>query len=644
MPMLKLPIWASRLLPWTGPYLTAVIAAISAANPELARSWYSHSAYYLMWLLVWVWGLSTVNLISSTGWSPAVWIRKHWTGIAAALVLTGLVGVAVPATLRILSDEANVIAVSKSMVFEKRADNVTHGYRFFMNFFSLDGTRGGVEKHGLLFPFGVHIVHAFTGYRVENAYAFNLLVLLGLLIVAYAIIERRYGKLWGITASLLTAASPVVPLVARSGGVDLLAALVFVGFLCAVRIYVRRRDDAALGFLVSTMALMIHGRQEYVLAGVLGLGLLWAFGQLDPRKVFVGYLPTRLLAFTALPVVWQRLLVSDPFENAAHEAPFSAAHFAKNTWLFIKQYGDLNYFIPFSPAILIAGTAGLAYAVWRFVRRRPALWPMRGMSPDQAGWIAVGAALAIEWVVLASYFRGIPNHPSDVRYFTLYTIVLALLMTDLLARWFPKMPVRAGLGLALTLFLVYLPIAVDGRFINSQLAVRYHAFTIEYLQANAHKNSLIVSSRPGHYAIYGYGSVGIGWANAQRGIILDFLRQHAVKDIYVIQQLDPKKNMEPDESEKLHEDYVLEPVALMQNTKDEVIRISKVVVDNTELNLPMGMQNYRPVISPFPGVKGVVGFPKFKPVSFDEPQSPAPPALPAAVPVPAEPSVQTQSD
>jgi hypothetical protein len=627
--MLALPPRVQRLLPWVAPYFTSVIAAISAANLELARSWYSHAAYYLLWVLLWIWGLSTANLAVRMGWNPAAWARRHWMGLAASAVLAALVGTAVPATLRILSDEANVIAVSRSMVFEKRADNVTHGYRFFMNFFTEDRARGDVEKHGLLFPFGVHLIHAVTGYRAENAYVFNMLCFLALLVLAYSITAARRGRIWGVTACLLVAAMPIIPLVGRSGGVDLLGALVFLVYLCALRIHTDRRDDASLGFLVSSTALMVHARQEYALPGLLGLAVVWAAGRLDVRAVFTGYLPTRLLALTALPIWWQRLLVKDPFENAAHEAPFALSHFLSNNWIFLKQFWSIQYFIPFSPVILIAGTASLAWACWRFAARRPQVWPPRTADTAAVSWIAIGTALAVEWAILTSYFRGIPDHPSDTRYFVLYCAVLSLAMADGLAGWMRRAPVRA-LSLALTVFAVFLPVATDGRFINSQLAVRYHAFAIDFLKKNAHQNSLIVSNRPGHFAIYGYGSVSIGWANHERRMVLDFLRQHAVRDIYVIQQLNPKKDMEPVKEDAMHPDFILEPILLMQNTPEEIIRISKVVIDDVnQPGHPSSFGKYRAVTSPFPGLKGVVGIPQFQNSSPSVPPSSRPVAVPS---------------
>ncbi len=627
--MLALPPRVQRLLPWVAPYFTSVIAAISAANLELARVWYSHAAYYLLWVLLWIWGLSTAHLAVQMGWNPVTWARRHWAGIAASLVVTALVGTAVPATLRILSDEANVIAVSRSMVFEKRADNITHGYRFFMNFFTEDRARGDVEKHGLLFPFGVHLIHAVTGYRAENAYVFNLLCFLALLILSYSIAAARHGRIWGVSAALLVAAMPIIPLVGRSGGVDLLGALVFLVYLCAIRIHTERKDGASLGFLVSSTALMVHARQEYALAGLLGLAVVWAAGRLDIRAIFTGYVPTRLLALTALPIWWQRLLVKDPFENAAHEAPFALSHFFSNNWIFIKQYWNFKYYIPFSPVILIVGTAALGWACWRFARRRPRVWPPRSADTATVSWIAIGTALAVEWVILTSYFRGIPDHPSDTRYFLLYCAVLSLIMNDGLARWMSRARVRA-LSLSLTVFAVFLPVATDGRFINSQLAVRYHAFAVDFLKKNAHQNSLIVSNRPGHFAIYGYGSVGIGWANHEREMVLDFLRQHAVRDIFVIQQLNPKNEMKPVKEDMLHQDFILEPVLLMQNTLDEVIRISKVVVD--DVNQPgrlANFGNYRSITSPFPGMQGIVGLPQFQ----NQPSSVPPSSRPVAVPI-----------
>lgn len=600
------------LTPWTRwilPVLTLTILAISALSSDIASQWYSRLAYYLMWVPLILWVIAYTQMAVSEKWRAADWVQRNRVGIFLAAVLTAAVAFSVPATLRVLSDEANVIAVSRSMSSEKRAENITHGYQYYFSFHAEKAVSVGVEKHALLFPFLAHMVHAVSGYRVENIYALNLLLFFLTLLLAHHLLAPRAGPYAAAAGQLFMAATPIITIVGRSGGVDLLAALTLLLSVWAAILVVRSATEERQIFLLTTLVLWINTRQEAPASALALLAVLTVAGKLHWRKLAAGYIRVRLLILCLLPALWQRILVKDPFEEGAGEAPFGLHHLISNNWKFIQQFWDARFFVPFNPPLLWLGTIGaavLAWAAWKDFRRE---------GSDRSVFLicsSVGAMILAQWVTITAYFRGVPDHPSCSRYFVPFCVVLAITGAWFLGRKVINSAAGrvAVAGIGLLLFIVYNPVAANGSFVETQIAVREYRFVRDFLRYNAPKNSLIISGRPGHYAIHEYGSLGFGLANKTRSSILNNFQNHLFADIFVVQSVNPVTGKVL-KNHDIHPDYVLETVAEMQNTPTELTRISAVLREAYEPGAGMGTSGnaepFTKVVSNIPGIDGEIG-------------------------------------
>ena len=92
---------------------------------------------------------SMVSSISThTGWSLLV-----------SFVLTVSIFSSNPFFYKTLSDETNLLSISRSLLIEKRAYNVTEGLYYYNNFQAL---KHGIPKRPLLHPYLVQWIHLST--------------------------------------------------------------------------------------------------------------------------------------------------------------------------------------------------------------------------------------------------------------------------------------------------------------------------------------------------------------------------------------------------------------------------------------------------------------------------------------------------
>lgn len=578
-------------------FLTAALAlaVVTALNPDLMENAHSRLSYFFVSLLVgiWVWSIWKAR---SEYPAPRGLVRRWWPGILLAGVLTVTTTVSVEKSYRVLGDEANMLAVSRSMTFEKRVDNVTQGYQYYRNFFREPGLDAGVEKHPLLFPYFTHLVHAFTGYRAENAFVLNGFVLFGVLLLVYVLLIRFWSPVWALAAQVLVAAQPLVAQCATSAGFDLFNAFFALVVYLAIAFFLER-PDSEKRFAVLWASLILYGqtRQESVTFLAITLGALMA-ARLLKKSFFTSSYIYALTPLTYLPLFWQRLLIKDAYENGPDEVPFSLGNFIHNNVDWVKTLFRFDFFLPWATPVNLIGIAGLVYLIRRawgaWVQREPRFIRDR----QHLLFMVVLAATLIHWTVVTAYFRGIPSHPTNARYFTLFTIQLAVLAVYLLRSAGPVKH-RPGflIALAVGCFAVYHPIAIEGRFSNAQTAPREYNFTLNYLKKNAPKHALIISNRPGYYTIHDWGAIGVGLANKKRAQILGNYRRHLYEALYVIQSVE-YKTMQPVPQDRLHAEYRLQSVAAIQNTATHFVRISKVVLPGQD-TLPSG-----PLLTPAPKV------------------------------------------
>lgn len=550
--------------------------------------YFSRGSYYLILTLSGFWVLGLLRALKEkTGDSPPSRMGTvpsfFWKPLLLCAALTTFIFVSSPPYFRVLSDETNLAAVSKSMTYEKTVDNVTMGKWYYENFYPLNRE---IPKRPLLFPFLVHLIHTLTGYRAENVFVLNFLLLFFLFWILWNTFSK-ISPLAGALAVIFTAAQPVIVQTATSGAFDLLFVLLAFLSLLSLYEYLERPSAAGLQWLVLNLLTLSHTRYEALLFFVLIPLFLAGFRRLrkeDLKPVWF-YLSIPLFL---LPRLWQHLLVGpgkELFENDGGLAAFSVKNLLNHSVLFLNSLADFHFYFPYATLINLAGAASLLYLLQDYVYRR---WPK---EKTQKQFLQISAVCVVAcWAVITSFHIGDPTHPATSRYFALFYLILSLSAAYLLGTWKglnraapaaqkagePRHR-RAVTVLALGLWLLYHPQNVENRFSNTMTLPREYRTEIGFFKGLGHRNILIVTERPGQWTVHNYGAVSFEHANENAGALLAELKRRLFRDIYVIQEI-AYETGKPLEEHTLSAEYRLEPALEFQNKAEAFVRISKAAV------------------------------------------------------------------
>jgi len=530
---------------------------------------FSYGGYYLIFLLFLLWAVVCFRVVSNFRTSARAFVKKYSLGFVFCLAMCAAIFASSPPAFRVLSDETNLAAVSKSMTYEKRTDNVTMGYWYYDNFKPLRRT---TPKRPLAFPFLTHIFHTFLGYSPTNAFAANFFVLFSLLFLIFALIKNAFGNTWAFASVFLLAAQPVLVQTATSGGFDLMSALFMViSFACLKGFLNDRASGARFQLLWVSLLMLANVRYEGIMFFAITMGLLAVFGYI--RKEFfrkrAGVL--YLSASSAfLLFLWQRLLVKNQFEGVQNA--FSIEFFVRNNLTFFKYLFDFSFTKPFATVVNILGIFALLYFSVALISRRLVL------SGPSARLAAIsGACLLANWVLVTSYHMTV-DHPTAVRFFVIFYAVLSLFALFLArgVQLFSRKPAYV-LVFSVLVFMLYHPLSVEGRFSRTMTLPRKYRFTIDFLKKESKKerNFLVIDNRPGQYTIWDYGAVNFEFANKDKSVISGY-ENHLYENIFVVQDIEYETH-KPTKDTYLKGSFELETLKEAQNNSRRFTRISRVV-------------------------------------------------------------------
>lgn len=540
---------------------------IAHRKPSLLFWSNSHFAYYFMLGLFAFWILSLIFFLKEHPWNLIVWSRENRNGLLLSLFLTILIFATVDPYFKILADETNLLSVSKSMVEKRTVDNVTMGKWFYFNYHP---TTVEFEKRPLGFPFLLHIVHQLIGYHAWNAFVLNGLCLLGLFLLLYELGRIFLGVTGACALLLLTAAQPLLSITATSGGFDL--ASVFFALLCflALRLFLRKQDFSSFLWLWTCLLVTSQIRYESPIFFLVVLsGLVWF--RYIRRDYLLNPWLIPLSLFLMLPRIWQSMIwstVSDIQFRPDEALPFNGQHFLDHNRLFFQGLFRFDYFLPYANLVILTGLLGL---VVLFLSNRPA------SSPERRHLLIISGTCVVSlWIIVTSYSWGDLTHPASARFGVLFVLVLSFFAAWLLnlISLFRSRP-SLMLSLCGLLLALYHPVSMENRFLNALILTREYRIELDFLRKMGHTQLLIIAPRPGQFTVHQYGAVDFNHANANKDQLLNELRRHLYRDIYVFQEIEYKTG-EPIKDHQLDTLYRLKPELEIQNTAESFLRFSRV--------------------------------------------------------------------
>ncbi len=527
-------------------------------------------AYFLKWsyylilgLVVW-WVASGVRYLRSRALSPACLARTGWPGLAAALVLTLSVAASVPMEFKTLSDETNLVSVSKSMLESRTCRNVTMSKVYYGQPHTVSYA---VPKRPLVFPFLLHLYHLFLGFDYHNAFYLNLTVLFVLLSGIYLVFARLADPIAALAAMLLVLSMPLVPILATSAGFDLLNSTFLLLVLLLAAEYLKRQDARSFSFLWLSLLVFANIRYESLFFAIVIVVLLAAVGKIRASHIRGCSLELCATALIMLPTFWQRI-VTVKSTSADEGATFSLAHLLSHGRDLVKSLADFGFHLPYANLLTGAGIAVYAYLLWWHVRNHRHI-----DNRHKATAALLGIVTVLNVLFYLAYYWGRYDHPSSARFFVFMSMAVALAPVWL-HRFKPQwLNSRGLLGVAAASMLLYYPVAVNNAFMDSLTLNRLTRHELAYLASYPREDVMAVTIRPGQMVAAGYGAVNFRYAN--KPVFVREVRRHLYPHVIVFQKI-RYRDHRPTSDTRLKADLPLRTRQEVQITSKYYLRISEV--------------------------------------------------------------------
>jgi hypothetical protein len=545
------------------------LAVVSVSDSKVAQWLFVNTTYYCLMALVVCWAGTYLHAARGLGWQGVVaWARENWRGLMVAFGVTAVAGFAVEPAFRMLSDEANLVGVSKNLFASKTSTFTVSGKYYYGSYWDVDVA---IDRRPTLFPFLVSLLHSVRGYSHENAFLLNLLMLPVFLLVSYRLGKSLGGETFGVVAALFVAAHPVTLISIRSSGFDFLAACFAVLSLKSLLDYCREQSPSRLAILWLNLCLFAEIRYESALFIPPVVALLVVFKMLSPSHLRPRALIYALTPVFVLPRVWQGMLKGNVPEQEPGAVTFSVENFLNNTHEYFQPLLEPTRSFPaHSPLLIALGLVGCILLLQRVAKQvRAREWK----TPELRFAAFVMIWMLVQVVVVFSYVWGRAQFPSSARLViavdTFFSFAAAWVLVRCLARWRPLVAIFP----ALAIFTLAVPVAAQDRMMNRLTQTRESAATWKFFERLGEKRILIVTDRPNHFTIMGYGAMSFQAAK-QDSHLFTALDRRLFLDVYVIQQIQ-LSTMEPLPGYELWTQREVETVFEFQNDANVLVRVSR---------------------------------------------------------------------
>lgn len=543
-------------------------------HPERMEPFFMASDYYNLLAGV---AIYVAIFLRTLSFKPQAWLKEHWRGLLTCALVAGVVLSAVPPAMRVLSDEANLAGVSKNLYYHHTANFAVAGKWYYENY---QDTQVIADRRPALFPFLVHILHVVNGYGVENAFRFNAILFVAFLWCTYRLTKRLGGEVFALSAVVLVSASPNTLVAVRSAGFDFMATFFVLLILKSFEEFLRERTPTRFALYVLNLCMFAHVRYEGWALTLVGLAVPLAL-RLVKRRELAGYgwLYAAMPLFL-LPRYWQALAKAKDAEQPLSASLFTVKDFIQNWADYLSLLRTpLATDLAHSPLIIALGLAGSVLglvALWRTFRAH-------GLRDRLEFAVLALAALGLLTAINFSYNWGKPLHAAAVRLFVwldTYLAIAAAFFIEVVARRLPlefrgrRSVAPAALIASSALFLMNVPSAAAGRFINALVLTREAAQTWHYFERVGDKRIFILCDRPGLFTIMNYGAGYISNADNDRSPLYELSRK-LYQDVYLIQEIDANTNR-PLPDFDVWRDVEMDTMQEFQNGDSSYMRISRV--------------------------------------------------------------------
>jgi hypothetical protein len=546
-----------------------LLLIITLPNRERLTFLFINTTYYFLLILVLMWVYQISRYLISKSFSFKNFFFKNYKGIISAIILTGIIGASIPSNFRTLSDETNLLATSKSMYFDKTVYNVTEGKYYYNNFNSIVKR---IPKRPLMFQFFTNIIHVILGYRYQNPFLLNLFVLFSLLLGVYLVTKNFLNEICSIAAMILTVSNPIVSICGTSAGFDLFSTFFFFLTFVSLFIFIKEKNKKSFFLLLVNLLILINIRYESIIYFLIIMIALLLFKYLKLEYIYSRIIFVSLSLLSFLPMIWQRILSHGQYENYGKKL-FGVENFNEHLLNFFKSIFDFSFSLPYANILTILAIPCVLYIFYHlFIKNCSYKKSLKLVSDIQLFTILVTVSIFIGMIVYLSHHFGWYSHPTQSRFFLIFSISCALLPIVVKVINPKIISSKILLVFACVVFVLYHPIAAEGRFINQLILTREYNWSRKYIEEMNDKNILIISNRPGQFTALNYGAISISNAERDSKQLLRELDRGLFSNIIVLQRIKYSDKNKDELSKKFN----LITLKTYQIKGDAYLRISKV--------------------------------------------------------------------
>lgn len=561
-----------RFVLLAGPVVLFFISvAYSLFNHNGPKELFVYGSYYIVTAMVILWGYYLIELLKDQGFSFNRFINRYWIGILVALLMATTVFLSTHVRFKTLSDETNLLAVSKSMLLSKTPylttmEDIIYGkYTRYKN---------AVPKRPLIYPYLTHLLHLVNGYDYRHPYVINFCALFAFLLGVYVVTCRNIGKLSAVATMFCVIAYPVVTVFSTSACYDFFS-MAFLGLvLVSLYRFLKAPSAPQLAFLWSNLIVYTNVRTEnfaYFFITAVGLIVL--------KKIKWSYIKEAALLYCATPLLLtpyflQHILKAGHQTNNQDVALFSLGAFSKNFMVLVNHFLDFRFYLPYATLLNLAGLVLIVFFIVQFLRKKIVLAPFQKIF-----LLFFTALISFNFVLSLAHFAGEYIHPSTQRHYIVFSMLFAF-APAVYRYYYPKnIPGTKYLLCAVLLFCIYHPVAVQENSIKTLTQNRKTYKYIDFLETRRGEDIIVVNDRPGQIIAIDIPAVNFTWAKTNKRKLLDRLDRGFYSDIIVLQDVAVRTST-PEEGEVLPSDFKLFTLKEVQYKSDTSLRISKVLRDS----------------------------------------------------------------
>jgi hypothetical protein len=545
-----------------------ILSGVSLTQQNSIEALFIHGTYYCLFILVISW--IAIYLLAAPAYSSLLsYAKEHRTGFVVAGILGALTVFSIEPALRILADETNLLGTSKNLFFSQKATFSLSGKWYYDNFWELSSV---IDRRPALFPFLVHLQHIVLGYSYRNPFHLNALFFPIFLFAAYRLAQALAGRTFAILATLLVAAHPIFLMTVRSGGFDFLATAFSLFILKSFYDHAREPSADRLAILWMNLCMFVEIRYEsglffFPVLGMLAIFRLIRWDFLRPYRVIYALTPVYFI-----PRIWQAVLRGNVPEQDPGTITFSLGNFLGNAWDYFSVIrSPFNLKQPHSALVIGLGVMGCLLLTRTLWKRRAAI----PRSSAELRFIAMVAVwMVCQFIILFSYVWGRPQHPASARLILPLDVFFGFTAAFTLFQVFQRVRPVIPILVCATLFLMSIPAAAEGRFLNQLTLIRQASAQWKFFERLGEKRILIVTDRPGLFTVMDYGAVDFNTAKPDQNLLYELSRRLFV-DLYVIQEID-LTTQKPKPAFEIWPDRHKVALYEFQNDANTVIRIAKI--------------------------------------------------------------------